>query len=121
MSAFRSLASLETRPIWSGIVARTVEGREMTFAVVELAPGAQAAMHQHANEQIGLVLEGSIAFTVAGETRELAPGDTYVIPGDTPHEATAGAGGAVVIDVFSPVRAEWQRLAPQPPSPPRWP
>jgi quercetin dioxygenase-like cupin family protein len=121
MSAYRSLASLETLPIWNGIVARAVAGREMTFAIAELAPGAQAVMHQHPNEQIGLVLQGTITFTVGGETRELVPGDTYVIPGDVPHEATAGAVGAVVIDVFSPVRADWGRIPPTPPSPPRWP
>jgi quercetin dioxygenase-like cupin family protein len=121
MTAYRALASLETLPIWTGVLARMVEGRTMTFAVVELEPGASAIVHQHANEQIGLVLRGTLAFDIAGETRELVPGDTYVVPGDTPHEATAGPEGAVVVDVFSPPRTDWRHVEPQPPSPPRWP
>jgi quercetin dioxygenase-like cupin family protein len=121
MSAFHSLASLPTLPIWSGIEARLVEGAAMSFAVVELAPGASAVMHQHANEQIGLVLRGTMHFQVGDEKRTLQAGDTYVIPGNVPHEATAGAEGAVVIDVFAPVRSDWRRFEPQAPSTPKWP
>ena len=121
MSAFEPIGTLDTLPIWPGILARRVEGSEMTFAVVELDAHASAVMHQHANEQIGLVLRGTMTFTIGNETRELRAGDTYVIPGNVPHEATAGAEGAVVIDVFAPIRADWQRITPQPSRTPVWP
>ncbi|HET9372216.1 MAG TPA: cupin domain-containing protein [Vicinamibacterales bacterium] len=121
MSAFNPIGTLETLPIWTGIIARCVEGREMTFAVVELDAHASAVMHQHPNEQIGLVLRGTMTFTIGDETRELRAGDTYVIPGNVPHEAIAGADGAVVIDVFAPIRADWQRIEPQPSRTPIWP
>jgi quercetin dioxygenase-like cupin family protein len=121
VSAFSSLGDLGPLPIWTGILARVVEGREMTFAVVELDAHAVALKHDHPNEQIGIVLRGKMTFTVGGETRELGPGDTYVIRGNTPHEATAGPEGAVVIDVFSPLRADWRRLDPLAPKTPVWP
>jgi quercetin dioxygenase-like cupin family protein len=121
MSVYRPLAEMPLLPIWDGIRARVVEGREMTFAIVELDPGATAAKHEHANEQIGLVLKGSITFTVGDETRQLSVGDTYEIAGRVPHEATAGPEGAVVIDVFAPVRADWGALDAGDPQPPRWP
>jgi quercetin dioxygenase-like cupin family protein len=121
MSAFRALSEIAPLPIWNGILARVVQGREMTFAIVELDPGAVAAMHQHENEQLGAVLRGTMSFTIGGETRELVAGDTYEIPSNVPHEATAGAGGAVVIDVFSPIRADWSRFTPEPPRAARWP
>ena len=121
MSAFRSLDAIAPLPIWTGILARVVEGREITFAVVELDAGAVAARHQHANEQAGLVLRGSMTLQVGEETRTLAAGDTYMIPTNVPHEATAGADGAVVIDVFSPIREDWHRVEARTPCPPRWP
>ncbi len=119
MSAFRALADLAPLPIWPGILARRVEGREITFAIVELDPGASAVRHQHPQEQLGLVLDGTITFLIGEETRTLRAGDTYEIPSGVVHEATAGPTGAVVIDVFAPIRQDWHALeaAPPPPAP----
>jgi len=121
VSTFDELRALWPLPVWPGVIARTVEGSEMTLAVVELDPGAVVAEHHHPNEQLGIVLSGSMTFTIGGETREIAPGDTYVIPADVPHNATAGPEGAVVIDVFAPIRADWKAFEPGEPTAPRWP
>jgi quercetin dioxygenase-like cupin family protein len=121
VSAFRSLADIAPLSIWTGILARRVEGRQITFAIVELEPGAMATRHQHPQEQLGLVLKGTIRFLIGTETRYLNVGDTYEIPSNVVHEATAGPGGAVVIDVFSPIRSDWHTLSLQPAPTPRWP
>lgn len=121
MSAFRHVSELERLPIWPGITARNVEGRQMTFSVVELGPETTVSPHQHPNEQMGVVLRGTLHFTVGSETRELHAGDTYAIPGDVAHEARSGPEGAVVVDVFSPVRDDWGRLTPAGPAPCSWP
>jgi quercetin dioxygenase-like cupin family protein len=121
VSAFRPLAAIAPLPIWHGILARVVEGRDITFAIVELEPHAVAAMHQHLNEQLGIVLKGTLTFTIGDERRTLQAGDTYEIPSQAMHEAVAGPDGAVVIDVFTPIRADWHRHAPQPIQPPLWP
>ncbi len=121
MSTFANLTDIGPLPIWDGVLARVVEGREMTLAIVELAPNSVVAEHQHPNEQLGIVLKGSMVFTIGGERRTLTAGDTYVIPGDVPHAAVTGPGGAVVVDVFAPVRADWKRFEPHRPAPPVWP
>jgi quercetin dioxygenase-like cupin family protein len=121
MDAFREVSELEPKQVWEGIHARIVAGERLSLAVVELDPGAVVAEHMHEHEQLGLCLRGSMRFRVADETREVAPGDTWSIPSNVPHEATAGPEGAVVIDVFAPVREDWVSLAPAEPSPPRWP
>lgn len=121
MSAFDELADLRPLPIWDGIAARAVEGEEMTMAIVELDPGAVAAEHRHVNEQLGIVLSGSMTFRIGGETREIGPGTTYRILADVPHTATAGPDGCVVMDVFAPPRSDWARFEPAEPRPPRWP
>ena len=121
MSGFEDLGGLDRRRIWEGIHARVVHGERMSLGVVELDPGAVALEHSHPHEQFGLVLSGSIRFTIGDETRELGPGDLYVIPGEVPHTAEAGPEGTVVIDVFSPVREEWRTAESAEPAEPRWP
>jgi quercetin dioxygenase-like cupin family protein len=121
VAAFKDLAAIAPQGIWDRIAARSLHGEELTLSVVELDPGAVVAEHSHPNEQLGIVLRGSMDFRVADERRELGPGGTWVIPAHTPHEATAGPDGAVVIDVFAPPRADWQGLPHDPARAPRWP
>jgi quercetin dioxygenase-like cupin family protein len=115
------IAAVAPRRIWDTVTARVVEGERLSLAMVELAPDALVPEHRHDNEQLGLVLDGEITFRVGDETRVLGPGGTWRILGDVPHEARAGADGAVVIDVFAPVREDWAALEPEAAAPPRWP
>lgn len=62
-----------------------------------------------------------MTFRIADEERVLGPGGTWRIRGDVPHSATAGPDGAEVIDVFSPIRSDWDALEQLAPTPPRWP
>ncbi len=120
MSAFNSVRELRGLPIWDGIFARAVEGERITLAVVELDPNTSLARHRHPHEQLGIVLEGTMLFTVGGETKRLGPGETWTIGSDVEHEATGGPDGAVVVDVFSPPREDWHDLEPRSREP-RWP
>jgi quercetin dioxygenase-like cupin family protein len=93
----------------------------MTFAVVDLEPGAALPEHHHENEQMGLVISGTITMRIGSDKRELHAGDTYVIPSDVPHDAHTGPEGATVVDVFAPIRADWENLARLDPTPGFWP
>lgn len=119
--AFDDLARIGPHRVWDGVAGRVVEGERITMAVVEIDPGAVVPEHAHENEQLGLVLSGSVRFRVGHETQELGPGSTWRIPSNVRHEVTAGADGAVVVDVFAPVRSDWAGLAVDEPRPPRWP
>ena len=121
MSAFADLGSIAPQQIWERIAARSVHGERITMSVVELDPGAVVAEHSHENEQLGIVLRGTMDFRVGEERRELGPGGTWCIPANTPHEATAGPEGAVAIDVFTPPRADFRELAPLEHRTPHWP
>jgi quercetin dioxygenase-like cupin family protein len=121
MGNLEDLRDVAPKQIWAGVSARVVAGERITLAIVELEPGAVVPEHRHDNEQLGFVIQGSIRFTVDGETRDLGPGGTWRILGGTPHDAVAGDEGAVVVDVFSPVRSDWDEVAPGPTRVPRWP
>lgn len=122
MSNLQNLADLDLLEIWGDTVrARRVQGERITLAIVELAPNAVVPEHRHAAEQLGMVIRGQMHFTVDGETRDLGPGGTWRILGDRPHDVVAGPEGAVVIDVFTPVRSDWDQNPVAGRPAPRWP
>jgi quercetin dioxygenase-like cupin family protein len=110
MDAFSGTDRLEHLRIWDGVTAQAVEGERTTLAVVDLAPGAAVPEHRHPNEQLGILVRGSMRFRIGAETRELGPGDTWRILGDVPHEVTAGPDGALAVECFTPARADWADL-----------
>src|SRR5262245_37425414 len=121
MSAFDRLAEIAPHRLWEGVVARVLEGERVTFAVVELAPGAVVPEHAHENEQVGVLVRGSLRFRIGEEERELAPGGTWRIPARVPHEVTTGPDGATAVEVFAPARDDWAALERLSPSAPGWP
>jgi quercetin dioxygenase-like cupin family protein len=121
MSAFGNVSSLGLQRIWDGVHARVVHGERITLGVIELDPGSVVPEHSHDNEQLGICLSGSLVFRVGDESRELRQGETWSIPGNTPHEVQVGPDGAVVIDVFVPPRDDWREAERVEQRPPRWP
>jgi quercetin dioxygenase-like cupin family protein len=105
---FHSSEARAGKQLTPGVDARTFWGERMLLSLVDLVPGAVIPEHSHPHEQIGTMLAGTLAFTIADETRTVRPGDVWVIPGDAPHTAVAGEQGARVVEVFSPVREEYK-------------
>lgn len=104
------LTDLPLIRLFDGVATRRVEGDRVTLAIVELEPNGVVPPHHHRYEQNGMVIQGQIRFNVDGEERELGPGGTWRILADVPHSAVAGPQGAVVIDVCSPIRDDWNDL-----------
>ena len=121
MSAFADLGAVDLQGVWNGVVVRAVHGERITLGVVELEPDSHVPEHSHENEQLGLVLSGSVTFRIGDESKELGPGGMWLIPANAPHEVHAGPEGAVVIDVFAPTRDDWSALETLAPRAPLWP
>jgi len=63
-------------------------GRDGVLVRAELAPGGTSVRHTHPGEEFGYVLEGTATFEIAGQAPQtLKPGDSFVIPANTPHIA----------------------------------
>jgi quercetin dioxygenase-like cupin family protein len=121
VGTFSDLGAIAPQQIWERVAARSLHGERITLSVVELDADAVVAEHSHENEQLGIVLLGRIDFRVGDERRELGPGGTWRIAANTPHEATAGPDGAVVIDVFAPPREDFRGLESLEQRASRWP
>ena len=120
-----NLVDLDTVPVidvWGQTVrARRIEGQRITFALVELAANGEVPEHRHDNEQLGMVIEGTLTFPIDDETRELGPGGSWCIPSGAAHHVNVGPDGAMVIDVFTPTRSDWDALPHQAARPAPWP
>jgi quercetin dioxygenase-like cupin family protein len=72
----------------------------------EKPPGHSSPMHDHGNEQVCVVLDGTLVLESGTERHELGPNDSVLIESDEPHSATnPGETVAVGIDVFVPGRS----------------
>jgi quercetin dioxygenase-like cupin family protein len=90
-----------------GVTGRPLFGERGMINLIDFEPGATVPLHSHPHEQLGIVLRGMQALVVDGVARELGPMEGYVLPGGVEHSAYCGPEGALVLDVFSPVREDY--------------
>ena len=89
----------EVRP---GIFGSTVHTPQLTATLYRYGAGTSWEEHQHPQDQITQVLEGTIDFVVDGRAVRLSAGQLGALPGGTPHSATVSAEGpATTLNVFT--------------------
>ena len=79
---------------------------QMMLAEVSFETGAEGAMHSHPHVQSSYVLSGKFRYTVEGESVELNPGDSIVVPGGLPHGTVCLEKGTL-LDTFTPCREDF--------------
>jgi unsaturated pyranuronate lyase len=94
-----------------GVHGRALFGDAAMLNLVELEPGAIVPEHSHPHEQLGIGISGLIVMLIDGEEHPLGPLTAMHIPSGVVHGAYAGPEGAVVLDVFVPVREDFRALA----------
>ncbi len=101
----RNLFEAVHRTLLPGAEAAAFAGQGLMVNHVVLDHGTAVPAHRHPEEQITLVLEGRIAFQLEDEVCELGPGDAIAVPPGASH-AVRALLPSVVLDVFTPVRAD---------------
>ncbi len=96
------------RELAPGVTARIFAGEHAMLSVVTIAPNAEGKLHDHPEEQWGVLLEGSAVRVQGGEEIPVRKGDFWRTPGGVPHTMRAGPEGARVLDIFSPPRPEYR-------------
>lgn len=106
-SYFIPAGSGSRHQIFPGVEIQTTAGANLMLSVVRLEPESVVIEHAHPHEQMGILLEGRLEFTVGGVTRLLGPGDKWRIPGGVVHSVRALDQAAVALDVFYPIREDY--------------
>jgi quercetin dioxygenase-like cupin family protein len=97
---------LAQAPAFKRTVLQTVDtsiaGREAVTAKAELPGGVSSGRHTHPGEEIGYVLEGSVAIEMDGQTKTVKAGEAFAIPAGKVHAAanTAAASATIVSTYF---------------------
>lgn len=95
--------------LMNGIHGALFHSDQLTFGHLVLEEGAVLPAHHHIHEQWTHVIEGSLEFTLDGETQVMTPGISVYIPSDVVHSARA-ITACKVLDAFLPVREDFKSL-----------
>ena len=96
-----------TRQLAEGMTTTIFPGEQAMLSVVRIDPHATGQMHKHPEEQWGVMLEGSATRYQDDEEFLIRKGDIWRTPPNAMHTMKAGPEGAVVLDIFAPVRKEY--------------
>ncbi|WP_413203434.1 cupin domain-containing protein [Rhodospirillum sp. A1_3_36] len=90
-----------------GVTRQVLSQREELMVVAfDFQKDAVGALHRHPHVQSTFVQSGRFLFTVDGETLELGPGDSLVMPPSGEHGCTCLEAGTL-IDTFTPRRDDF--------------
>ncbi len=101
-----SWKDVEREPLNDKIDREMVYSDKLMLARVFLKKGAHVPLHQHHNEQVTYILEGSLKFAIDGKEVVVKTGQVLCIPANMPHEAWA-LEDTLDLDVFTPPREDW--------------
>lgn len=87
---------------------KVIHTRNMTIARLALTKKAFVPEHQHVNEQISMVEQGTLRFVVGGKEVIVRAGEMLHLPPGIPHSAEA-LEDSVAVDLFAPPREDWIR------------
>jgi quercetin dioxygenase-like cupin family protein len=98
-------AVIAQQPAFKRTVLQTVDlsitDRQAVTAKAEFPGGASAGRHTHPGEEIGYLLEGSVAVEMDGVSRTLKAGETFAVPAGKVHNATnMGTGQATIVSTY---------------------
>jgi len=79
---------LEPETVFPGITRQVLQGDRQTLVRYLYEPGSVFPVHAHAEEQVTVVVSGTIEFEIGGDRITLGPGQVAVIPPNVPHGAT---------------------------------
>ena len=95
------------KDLGDGTGRRVLAWNEALMAVeVSFETGAAGKEHTHPHSQCSYVLSGRFRYSVEGESTELAPGDSIVVPSGLVHGTVCLEKG-VLLDFFTPCRQDF--------------
>ena len=102
------LNDLQLTELQPGAESRLIGGHGSQLSFLRMSPGVSFATHVHPEEQVMIVLRGSIDELVMAGTTTMKKGDLLYLPGTMVHGGKVGDAGCDVLDVFFPPRPDYE-------------
>jgi gentisate 1,2-dioxygenase len=90
----------------AGMSRRGIILGDVMLALHGAAAGISAEPHTHPNDQIAIMVEGSMLMEIDGEVRIIGPGEFAYVPKNVKHRIQTLEEDAIVLDVFCPFRED---------------
>ena len=100
-------ADLPLKPSVPGAKMWAVGLEKSMLTYFEMEKNTSFPEHYHEAEQITMVLEGELIFTVKAGHITVRPGGVIAIPSNAVHSVSTGNTSCKAVDVWSPVRMEY--------------
>jgi quercetin dioxygenase-like cupin family protein len=102
-AAWGSGTSIDGTPFRQVVTTAATEGR-LVVLTVDMAPGVHVDEHTHeAEDQITIVISGSVGARVGTEELQLTDGSIAFLPRGIPHSQwNSGDGFARVVEIYTP-------------------
>jgi quercetin dioxygenase-like cupin family protein len=102
---FYDLEDIPDVPLVNGITLKAIYSEKSSISFLDLPAYSRIPTHHHPSEQIGIVLEGAMQYTIGEETKVCRKGTAFVIPPHAPHSLVVVSGKpAKLVDIFTPKR-----------------
>jgi quercetin dioxygenase-like cupin family protein len=105
---FFHIPELHATDMLPGIERRAVWLDKVMLTFFTFQPHAVVPEHAHENEQITVISNGAMEFTMGGETRTLRAGDGVRIPPNIKHSALILSELTEAIDAWGPPREDYK-------------
>jgi gluconolactonase len=101
------LYDIQFAELTQGVYARLVSAGDMQLSFVSSNPLSKSPAHIHPEEQITLLLRGSLKEAVLDQEVDLDVQDLLLVPGNVVHSGVAGELGYDALDIFWPIRDDY--------------
>lgn len=101
-------SEIEKEQLSPDVARQVIHTERMTIARVHLRKGGVVAPHQHESEQVTMLVQGHLRFTIAGKPVIVEPGEMLHVPSGAMHQVEA-LEDSIAVDFFSPRREDWIR------------
>jgi len=103
-------ASVPSKQLEEGIERQMIVGEKLMICRLRFAPHVVTQPHDHPHEQMTIVEQGRVLFTIGNEQRLAQAGEVLYFPSGTWHGATTLDDEVVLVDIFSPIREDFLAL-----------
>ena len=100
-------SSVPVERIAEGIDRQMIVGQNIMICRLRFDAFVVTPAHRHPHEQVTLVMQGKVKFTLDTEERVVSAGDVLHFPSNHWHGATMLDEEVVLIDIFSPIREDF--------------
>ena len=108
-SNFYNFNDIEAKEVAPGFFSKLIHTETNTLNFLEVKKGSSIQRHRHVHQQCSFGIEGRFELVVDGVPHVLENGVFAIIPSNVWHSGTA-LTDCKLIDVFSPVREDYQAL-----------